>query len=59
MEDLFRGEISMCMEQLEMTIECCKNWKLIYQNYVKNMRQVGKEWGFKSDSIFAQIEAFI
>lgn len=58
LEDLFEGKVGRCLEQLDASIACGTRWKEVY---LKNMEIMPrrKKWGFDSDSIFAQIEAFV
>ena len=58
LNDLFQGNVYDCMQQLNYAKECGKKWREIYEQNIKIM-DTKTRWKFKSDQIFAQIEAFV
>jgi dynein heavy chain len=65
LDDMLTGDVHKCVKQLKEAINCCKQWREIYNEYVGAINlderpgDKSREWKIKSDSIFAQIEAFV
>ena len=58
LDDLFKGNVEKCLEELEYSRKCGKKWKRVYEDNIKFMNKT-KCWKFEADSVFAQIEAFV
>ena len=61
LEDMLDGDVEKCMQDLNDSIECGKQWSEIYTKTVKLIERKGKgkKWDFSKGSIFAQIDAFV
>jgi dynein heavy chain len=59
LSDMLDGDVEKCMRDLDDSIDCGTSWKDIYNKNTIVINKYGKEWKIKSDSIFAQIEAFV
>ena len=59
LSDMLDGDVEKCMKDLDDSIECGRAWKEIYDKTAVVINKYGREWKFKADSIFAQIEAFV
>jgi len=61
-DDMLDGDVEKCMDDLEESIECCRQWKYIC---LKNQKMIKKystrpNWDLDTDeTIFAENEAFI
>lgn len=58
LSDLANGQTGQTMVELDNAKSCCQQWRETYTNCLKHMKNK-KVWSFDTDSIFAQIEAFI
>jgi len=59
LSDMLDGDVEKCMRDLDDSIDSGKSWQEIYDRQVAVINKYGTEWKIKSDSIFAQIEAFV
>jgi len=62
--DMFEGDVEKCIKQLNASIQCCDDWKQIYQDFkvIVNEAAEGnekKKWTFTETRIFAKIDAFV
>jgi dynein heavy chain len=59
---MLEGDVEKCMQDLEESIECCKDWKIICQKQQMMIKKYSSrpDWGLDADdTIFAENEAFI
>lgn len=60
LDKIFDGYVTSSKKALNECIECCTNWKDMYQNTVRvHERFSKKDWELDKTTIFAQIDAFI
>ena len=59
LNDMLSGDVNKCINELRDAIACGRAWKSIYTETIDAVKKHGGEWTIKSDSIFAQIEAFV
>ena len=53
-------DVEKCMRDLDESIECCKQWKLICQKIQNRIKRRSSKKGWEpDDGIFAENEAFI
>lgn len=60
--DMLEGDVEKCMADLEESIDCCRQWKVIcqQQQYMIKKYSSRKNWDLDTDeTIFAENEAFI
>jgi dynein heavy chain len=55
------GDVEKCIEDLRDSITCGRKWRAIYDKMAAtiNKKTGGPKWDFSSNSIFAQVEAFV
>lgn len=62
-DDMLSGDVEKCMEDLQESIDCCKQWKIICQHHqamIKKYSPKADLWDLdKDETIFAENEAFI
>jgi len=62
-EDMLGRDVEKCMRDLDESIECCKQWRVICTHSQKMIEKYGQgktKWSFDTeDTIFAENEAFI
>lgn len=60
LDDMFNGNVEKCIQDLKDSKQCGALWKSIYPKYSNCISKFSdRPWKFKTDSIFAQIDAFI
>lgn len=59
--DMLDGNVENCMQDLENSINCGKQWRACYDRtaHLINRRTKNKGWDFNLNSIFAQVDAFV
>lgn len=59
LDDMFNGNVEKCIQDLNDSMSCGIRWQEIFPQHraVVNARS-SNPWNFKTDSIFAQIDAF-
>lgn len=61
-DDMLSGDVEKCMQDLQESIDCCKEWKSICLNMQKMIIKYSSKpnWDLdKDETIFAENEAFI
>ncbi len=62
-EDMLGRDVEKCMADLDESIECCKQWKIISEHkmhMIKERSCRAADWDLEKDeTIFAEIDAFI
>ena len=62
-DDMLTGDVEKCMADLQESIDCCKQWKIIckhHQEMIKKYSNKADDWTLHQDeTIFAENEAFI
>ncbi len=54
------GDVEKCIEDLRDSITCGKKWRSIYDKMASTInKKSAVKWDFSSNSIFAQVEAFV
>ena len=54
------GDVEKCIEDLKDSIICGKKWRAIYDKFSATINKKStQKWDFNTNSIFAQVEAFV
>lgn len=61
LDDMLTGDVHKCVADLREAISCCEQWRKIFDSTVFAISNdpESKNWEIKSDSIFAQNDAFV
>ena len=60
---MFDGDVELCMQQLNDSINLCNEWFNMFQNFKEIVNEAAegdeeRQWTFQQNRIFATIDAF-